>query len=96
MIAFRVVLQIGRAYGAASGEVGSGFRAGVQRRRREISVEPRNPEIYSPSGAAYTSTTYDPAADMDRQATGDGEPRLFELAAVSALQSAVKYDNTIN
>jgi hypothetical protein len=47
-----VVLQRCRAYGAASGEAGSRFGAAAQRRRRDIVVEPRDPQIESPSGAA--------------------------------------------
>jgi hypothetical protein len=31
---------------------------------------------------------------VDREATGDGQRRLCEVAAVSARQSDVKYDNT--
>ena len=43
---FGVVLQICRAYGAAMGETGSQVEDGLaQRRRREICVVPRQPEV---------------------------------------------------
>jgi hypothetical protein len=39
---------------ALRAKIGGGLGAASQRRRRGISVEPRGPEIQSPSGAAYS------------------------------------------
>jgi hypothetical protein len=39
---------------ALRAKIGGGLGAASQRRRRGISVEPRVPEIQSPSGAAYS------------------------------------------
>ena len=39
---------------ALRAKIGGGLGAAAQRRRRGISVEPRGPEIQSPSGAAYS------------------------------------------
>jgi hypothetical protein len=55
MIFFGVVLQICRAYGAASARIGYA-EGGTQRRRRGISVEPRRPRNDSPGGATYSET----------------------------------------